>query len=395
VAGLAFLVRHPGLLLLPFGWLVLWRSYESYELDRAGNSNLKPQTSKLITGLLMPFTLAFALAVLPQVVVNIRDTAEPLYSQQAKNIWQAVFGEGDWGRWGETANDISLGQVIAQDPGRFLANWWANVRGFFGSGGEDTREFGQATQLRLLGFPANWLAVAGLLGWLAIKGKRKQETGKSESQSPFTFYLLPFTLLLLWVALYVAVVSVGLALQARFVLPLAPIYALAAAWLVTRPTTDDRRPTTDDRQAHITHHALRIAPLIVSLLLLALLWGNFRIGAGYVLRLRPANEAAAARAENRPEQPGQPADEVGIIQLALATLLPGERLIVRADPAVPIGKYSAIAHLAVPPPAADTPAALRATGAQYLIWSAALGAAPDTGAPIGSAGIYTLYRIER
>jgi hypothetical protein len=367
----------------------------SYELDRAGNSKLKPQTSKLITGLLIPFTLAFALAVLPQVVVNIRDTGEPLYSQQAKNIWQAVFGEGDWGRWGETANDISLGQVIAQDPGRFLANWWTNVRGFFGSGGEDTREFGQATQLRLLGFPANWLAVAGLLGWayfgfgiwyLGFTGR----SPKSKIQNPKSYMLL-----LLWVALYVAVVSVGLALQARFVLPLAPIYALAAAWLVTRPTTDDRQPTTDDRQAHITYHALRIAPLIVSLLLLALLWGNFRIGAGYVLGLRPANEAAAARAENRPEQPGQPADEVGIIQLALATLGPGERLIVRADPAVPIGKYSAIAHLAVPPPAADTPAALRATGAQYLIWSAALGTAPNTGAPVGSAGIYTLYRVER
>jgi 4-amino-4-deoxy-L-arabinose transferase-like glycosyltransferase len=388
VAGLAFLMRHPGLLLLPLGWLALWS-----RRNRTETPSPKPQTSSLKTGSLLPFTLAFLIAIAPQAAVNIRDTGQPLYSQQAKNVWQAVFGEGDWGRWGETANDISIGQVVAQDPGRFVANWWANVRGYFGTGGEDTREFGQAVQLRLLGFPANWLAVAALLGWLVAEGKRQKAKSKREERSPFTFYLLPFTLLLLWIALYVAFVSVGLAFQARFALPLAPIYALAAAWAVARLGAESQEPA--QYASRFTLHASHIAPLIVGLLLLALLWGNFQIGADYVTRARASNEAAVARAENRAEQPGQPADEVAIIGLAQATLRPGERLVVRADPAAPIGKYSAIAHLAVPAPAADTPEALRASGAKYLIWSAALGQAPNVGAALGTAGIYTLYRIER
>ena len=126
-----------------------------------------------------------------------------------------------------------------------------------------------------------------------------------------------------------------------------------------------------------------------------MLWGGFRIGTSYVLRPRPADEAAVARAEGRAELPGQPADEVGIIKLAQATLRPDERLIVRVDPDVPIGKYSAIAHLTVPAPPADTVEALRASGASYLLWWSGLGQAPAVGPAVGGAGIYTLYRIER
>jgi hypothetical protein len=319
-----------------------------------------------------------------------------------------VFGDGDWGRWGETANDISLGQVIAQDPGRFVANWWSNVRGYAGTGGEDTREFGQAAQIRLLGFPANWLAIAGLLGWFLVAlrlGDKETERQADKDRRNALLAMPPelrmcAPLMLIWVALYVAAISVGLALQMRFILPLAPIYALAAAWTVVRvrladgrrPTTDDRRPTTDDRR-EARASMPRSAPLIMDMLLLALLWGGFRIGQEYVLRLRPTDESAAAQAENRPEQPGQPADEVGIIRLAQATLRPGQRLVVRVDPAVPIGKYSAIAHLTVPVPASDTVGALRGSGAQYLIWSTKLGPAPAVGAAVGSAGSYTLYRI--
>jgi hypothetical protein len=398
------------LLLLPFGWLVLWRSS-----NRAASSKLKAQNSKLAL-----FTLAFVLAILPQIVVNIRDTGSPLYSQQAKNVWQAVFGDGDWGRWGEAANDISIGQVVAQDPGRFAANWWNNLRGFFGTGGEDTREFGQAVQLRLLGFPANWLAVGGLLGWLAVTfSRRRQGDGASERGGEQVAPRRPVapsprhpivaasprrhvvrSSLLAWVALYVAAVSVGLAPQSRFFLPLAPVYALAAAWLVARlqlpAETEDPQENGDQRPqsraSRIRHFvirntqcAIRSTPLLVSLLL-ALLWGGFRTGADYAVGARSPGELAVL--------PGQPGDEVEIIRLAQATLRANERLVVRADPSVPIGKYSAIAHLAVPAQA-DTPEALRASGAQYLIWSAALGRAPESGSSVGSAGIYTLYRVEQ
>lgn len=399
LAGLAFLVRHPGLLLLPFGWLVIGRDARS-----------RPA--------LLAFTLAFALAAAPQLAVNLRDTGRPLFSQQAKNIWQAVFGAGDWGRWAEAQNDIRLGQVLAQDPARFLANWWNNLRGFVGTGGEDPREFGQAAQLRLLGFPANWLAVAGLLGWLLGAGARQKVAGKSTNTEPPPPN--PHRLLLAWLALYVAAVSVGLAWQGRFALPLAPIYATAAAWLAVRvgsartntsrirnlecysaehegheghkDTIHSSTPLRDLRalrgylKGMVTRSALLGAhlPLLAGLMLLPLLWGGWRSGAEYVLRARPAGAA---------DQPGQPADELAVLAALQARLQPGERWLLRAPPGVPIGKYSALAHLAVPAPASDAPAALRASGAAYLVWHTALGPAPALGSPLASAGSFILYRL--
>ncbi|MBS1964344.1 MAG: glycosyltransferase family 39 protein [Chloroflexi bacterium SZAS-1] len=347
VAGAAFLVRHPGLLLLPFGWLVIWSAALA---DGKRQALLLP---------LLAFTLAFLLAITPQLAVNLRDTGTPLYSQQAKNVWQGMFGNGDWNRWAGARNDIGIAEVIALDPGRFLVNWWNNLRGFVGTGGEDLREFGQALQLRLLGFPANWLAVGGLLGWLWLAGKQAKAQGFAALRAPG-----PYSWLMLWAGLYVAAISVGLPLQGRFVLPLLPVYAVAAAWLALRLTGP----------VHL---------LLAGLVLLALLWGGFGLGTSYVLRAQPTTTT-----------PGQPADELAIIQSVQARLLPDERIIVRADPRVPLGKYSAIAHLVQPAPAADTPAALRASGATYLIWSTSLGPAPALGSPLEVAGNYELYSLQ-
>lgn len=394
VAGLAFLMRHPGLLLLPFGWLALW-------LNRTAPG---PQHNTRSIALIA-FTLAFAITIAPQLFVNMRDTGQPLFSQQAKNVWQAMFGDGDWGRWAEAHNEIGLAQVIAQDPPRFALNWWNNLRGFVGTGGEDAREFGQAVQLRLLGFPANWLAIAGLLGWLGTLVAAGRLAAQPAEQPPnVRGSRASLGLLLLWIALYVLAISVGLPLQGRFVLPLAPIYAAAAAWLLARLRRPGMRNPDDlpaaqlQRVAGQRNFAARFSAgtpaLLAALLLLPLLWGGFGAGTAYVLRSRPPDEPARARAAGRAEAPGQPADELAIIQRVLARLQPGERIIVRADPAAPIGKYSAIAHLVQPAPADDSPATLRASGAAYLIWSAALGPAPELGLPTDTAGIYRIYRLK-
>jgi len=372
-AGAAFLLRHPGLLLLPFGYVCIWlqRDRSAEEGMQAGRQGLSYALRTTRYAWLL-FTTAFLLTISPQIYVNLRDTGTPLYSQQAKNVWQAVFGDGDWGRWGEASNSIGLGQVIAQDPRRFLANWWNNLRGFAGTGGEDTREFGQAVQLRLLGFPANWLAIGGLLGWLvqALRNRqRDQQTrrpGDQEKarQAPNAVNSVSPRLrvslsLLLWIALYVLAISIGLALQGRFLLPIAPIYAVAAAWAIMRiqPATNDQpaadRPDTTDTM----HYALRNPTLVAGIALLALLWGGFATGADYVLRPQP-----------NAVTPGQPADALGAAQLVLQTLQPGDRLIVRVapgdEPGLALGKYSAIAHLVAPAPASDDPAALRAAGAR-------------------------------
>jgi hypothetical protein len=350
-------------LLLPLGWLVIWISL------RPQSSVLSPHSSVLRTRSLLLFTVAFLIAIAPQLLVNIRDTGQPLYSQQAKNIWLCVYGSCDWGRWDEAPNNVTLSEVVLRDPGRFLASWWANVRGFFGTGGEDTSEFGRAIQLRLLGFPANWLALGGLLAW-AIAIFRRPTSAQAMR-----------ILLLLWIGAYVLAICVGIALP-RFFLPLAPVYALAAVWVITRlePRTENQEPDTASKQlfenneqksskqvsrfrSHVlrfTFYVLRNASLIAAVLLLVCLWGGFAIGAGYVLGNQPTDEATA-------------------VQLIQATLRPGEHVVVRAPPRVALDTASAIAHLVVP------------ENGRYLLSSE--GSPPPGSTIVGNAGRYTLYRI--
>jgi hypothetical protein len=319
------------------------------------------------------FTLAFLIVIAPQLLVNIRDTGQPLYSQQAKNIWLCVYGSCDWGRWDEAPNSVTLSNVVLRDPSRFLASWWTNIRGFFGTGGEDITEFGRAIQLRLLGFPANWLALGGLLAWVIVAFRQRTDTppnSRAEYVNSAASTTQSHTLLLVWVALYVVSVGVGIALP-RFFLPLAPVYALAAAWVIAQlePRAKNREPRAEhgrstseptDEASHNTHHASRNFQLIAAMLLLVWLWSGFAIGVDYVLR-------------------NQPDDQADAVRLVQATLRPDEHVVVRAPPRVALDTASAIAHLAVP------------EHGQYLLTSAE---PPPSGAIlIGTAGQYTLYRI--
>jgi 4-amino-4-deoxy-L-arabinose transferase-like glycosyltransferase len=338
LGGLAYLMRHPGLLLLPWGLLALWLGGRG----RAGAG---------------AFAAAFLLAAAPQLIVNTIGTGDPLYNQQAKNIWLAVYAGADWGRWEDAPNSVGLAEVVLRDPGRFLANWWGNLGAYVGSGAEDVSEFGRAIQLRLLGWPANWLAAAGLLGWGWLLLRRRDAAGAA-----------PLSLLLL-ILLYVAAVSTAFALQ-RFFLPLAPIYAAAAGWALWRVSGGGR--------------ALAAAGLC----LVVVLWGGSAAGGRYVL----AN---------------QPADEVAAVQM-VQTAAPGAAPIAaRVSARLPLAKYSAIAHRVIDWPAgSDTArpvsaaeiAALREAGARYLLWDEAAGPPPlvnPAGARVGASPRYGLYDLGR
>jgi 4-amino-4-deoxy-L-arabinose transferase-like glycosyltransferase len=345
VAGCAFLVRHPGVLLLPFGvFAFMWMRREARE------ARGKPSTFHALV-----FAFAFSIAAAPQVIVNLRDTGQPLYNQQAKNVWLAVYGDSDWGRWNEVSNDVSLTDVILEDPGRFAGAWWTHLRAFIGSGAETADNVGRASQLRLLAFPANWLAVIGLAGWLAIlvyQGRKAlfRSHGAEEIQPSPPPFAVP---LLIWVTLYTLALAVGLPLQ-RFFLPLAPVYALAAAWtlLVTIRALARQRTLTPVR--------LQIGVILILLLVSQ---------SGFALGVRDVIDR-------------QPADEVAAVRLVQQTLPPEESLRVVLAPGDPVGKYSAIAHRVAPTG--------RAT--RYLLHSAEAGAIPD-GAVIAIAGKYTLVQV--
>ncbi len=300
------------------------------------------------------------MAIAPQVIVNVRDTGNPFYSQQAKNVWLAVYGDSDWGRWNEVSNDIPLTDVILDDPARFTGAWWSNLRAFIGAGAEWSGDAGQASQLRLLAFPANWLAVAGLVGWLALIGIRhvnvskasaRNVTTEGDAPTPAPPFAAP---LLAWIALYAAALAAGLPLQ-RFFLPLAPVYAIAAAWTLARAVG-----------ALAARRAWSPARLwiIGVLVFLVILWQGFAIGVREVIDRQPADEAAAVRLVQQTVPPGE---------LLRAALAPGD----------PVGKYSAIAHR-IAPPEQET---------RYLLHSREAGPRPD-GVVIATFGKYALVQVQ-
>ncbi|NNJ11453.1 hypothetical protein EKD04_014035, partial [Chloroflexales bacterium ZM16-3] len=345
--GVAFLMRHLGMVLLPWGLFVLlavgWR-------DRSWRPALA-------------FALGFLLAAAPQIIINTVQAGSPLYNQQAKNIWLAVYGGTDWGRWDEAPNSVSLVEVVLRDPARFLSNWWHNVVGYLGSGAEDTSEFGRAEQLRLIGWPVNWLAVGGMAWWAVAVLRAARQTQQKNSQGESIARSQTISLLGL-VIIYVAAVSTAFTLQ-RFFLPLAPIYAVAAAWVVWRLAGGGR------------------ALLGVGLALVVVLWGGWPSGVRYALALQPADEVAAAR-------------------MVDASLPPGATLGARVSARLPLAKYSAISHRVVEwpvggdsstPITADDIAALRAAGAGYLLWDDVAGPPPLVGARAATSGRYSLYRL--
>ncbi len=324
-AGTAFLVRHPGLLLMPWGAVTLW-----YIAGR------RPA---------LLFGLGFVLAAAPQLVVNTLQTGQPLFNQQAKNIWLAVYANTDWGRWDEVPNSIGLFEVIGRDPLRFLTNWSRNVVGFIGAGAEDVSEFGRAEQLRLLGWPANWLAIGGLVaaGWLAWQHRADRR----------------WLALLALIALYVAAIATAFILP-RFFLPLTPLYAVAAAWAIAQLWTDQR-------------YLLAAALIIVVL-----------------LSPGPMTATQAVLA-------AQPADEVAAVALVQRSLPPdGSRLVAAIPDRLPLAKYSAIGHLVhvrVSPTVTATE--LQALDADYLLWDNAQGPPPipePERRRIGD-GRFTLYSL--
>ncbi|WP_165360521.1 glycosyltransferase family 39 protein [Candidatus Chloroploca sp. Khr17] len=361
--GLAFLMRHPGLILLPWGLLLL---------TIVALTN--PQQIRRVRGLLV-FLVAFLVTISPQIIINTIQTGQPLYNQQAKNVWLAVYGNIDWGRWDEAPNEIGLAELILRDPPRFFGNWANNIVGYLGSGAEDTSEFGRAIQLRLLGFPANWLALSGLLVWLALVAGTLWQlfapvwnriTGGSASPDAPQGGEKVGGLLTL-IALYVVTVSTGFLLP-RFFLPLTALYAVAAGWLFGRVVGSGR--------------LLVGAALFLSMVL----WGGYGAGVRYVLDL-------------------QPADEIAAIQMVQAHV-PTDALLAGNVPArLPLTKYSAIAHQVIEWPSTEASQtgitaaeldAARAAGATYLLWDVAQGRPPldnPEAALMAQTERYRLYRL--
>lgn len=308
-AGATFLMRHPGLLLLAWGMgYLLWVQWLQRGSRQTGRHAWQAWLAPLGW-----FGLGWLVAATPQLVVNTLATGQPLYSQQAKNIWLAVYGNTDWRNWGDVPNTIPLGELVLRDPVRFATNWLGNLADFIGTGAEDQREFGRAVQLRLLAFPLNWLGVlgmaAGLLSWRRLG--------------------LPQRGLLILTGLYVASVALAFLLP-RFFLPLVGVYALAAiALLLTMLQHTLGTPTPP-----ATPRLMR-AVVLAGLLMLTLVPQGVQLGTQAVLSQQPPAQVTMVR--------------------LIETLPPDTQIATLLAPANPLGKYSAIAHRThlCPPPSPE------------------------------------------
>jgi hypothetical protein len=327
--GVAFAIRHPGVVLVPLGMVWLWYGWRTF-----ASAALSWRRWLLLSTLLVA---GFAAASAPQIVVNLLDTGNPLYSQQAKNIWLAVYGNTDWNRWGEARDDIALSDVILHDPARFMANWWGNVRAFWGTGAEDTTEFGRALGLRLLAFPANLLAIAGVVIAIA-RGDRALRW------------------LVAVAAVSIGAIAVGFMLP-RFCLPLVPVAAILAAEALRRGWQHGAiASSTVARQGFV-------AACCVVVLLAA---GSVGAGEREVLR-------------------NQDADAVQAVALVERTLGPTDRLIATLPADDFLAKYGAIAHRADADPSQPPRFALYTDdGADATL---------PRGELVGRAGRYRLDRI--
>ena len=115
ILGLAYLARYTALILLPL--LLLFVAWHAFRHPRTMLAHLFI--------LLAAFLGVTAIQWIPSLLIH----GTPFYNTQAKNVWFGIYGELDWvNNWTKVPDDISLTQVIALNPLRFVQHWWTQIQ---------------------------------------------------------------------------------------------------------------------------------------------------------------------------------------------------------------------------------------------------------------------------
>jgi hypothetical protein len=118
--GLAYLVRYTALLLVPCAFLVIALHYRR---------SIKACTY-LLGILIGTFFGAAAVQIVPSLLVHHR----LFYNTQPKNVWFGIYGNMDWNyAWASVPNTITLGEVIALDPWKFITHCWQQLSAYVSS----------------------------------------------------------------------------------------------------------------------------------------------------------------------------------------------------------------------------------------------------------------------
>ncbi|MBN1889282.1 MAG: glycosyltransferase family 39 protein [Thermoflexales bacterium] len=173
-AGLAYLVRYTGMVTALAGgtWLAALALYTWPPVRRLAQTvqarlwgKPAPQlvdsesrsTAWKALGL---YALAFLLATTLQWIPSFLATGNPFYTDQGQNVWFHVFDKTDFIReFNQAPAGITLVQVFALDPHRFVSHWWNAFQDFWVD-----------PKLTLLDAPLKLLGQAGLVFLLLAGG---------------------------------------------------------------------------------------------------------------------------------------------------------------------------------------------------------------------------------
>lgn len=118
VLGGAFLIRYTTLVFLPIAAIYL------------GVRDWKAKRRLVVSlGLLLG---AFIIVALPQLLASAVVEGNPVYNEQAKNVWFGIHGNFNWTEnWGRIPADVSFAQIVREDPLGILSHWANEISRFF------------------------------------------------------------------------------------------------------------------------------------------------------------------------------------------------------------------------------------------------------------------------
>lgn len=108
--GAAYLVRYTALTLLPvLALYLIWRD------------GRERRAAAVALGWLLG---GFALIALPQLVAGTVGAGNPLYNEQARNVWFGIYGDFNWtDNWGDVPAGVSVLDAVRADPAAFARHW--------------------------------------------------------------------------------------------------------------------------------------------------------------------------------------------------------------------------------------------------------------------------------
>lgn len=108
--GAAYLVRYTALTLLPvLAVTLVWRDWRHR------------RAAAVALGLLL---IGFGLVALPQLIAGTVGAGNPLYNEQARNVWFGIYGDFNWtDNWGDVPPGVSVLDAVRADPMAFARHW--------------------------------------------------------------------------------------------------------------------------------------------------------------------------------------------------------------------------------------------------------------------------------